>query len=59
MVENCTATKKMWPKIFKNLKKSLRTRNVTKYDQLTTKVKHFRRSDSKNDLLTIWFRNLK
>ena len=34
--------KNMWQKLFTNLKKLLRTKKVTKYDCLTTKVKYFR-----------------
>ena len=41
----------MQQKLFKYLKKLLRTNKVAWYGQLTTKVKYFRNLDLKNDLL--------
>ena len=45
--------KRMPQTLFKNLEKSSGIRKVTQYCQLTTKVKYFRSSSQKNNLLTI------
>ena len=51
MIKNCTANEEDATKVIHEFEEIIKN----KKSDMTTKVKYFRRSDRKNDLLTIWF----
>ena len=51
MAKNCTANEEDAAKVIHEFEEIIKN----KKSDMTTKVKYFRSSDQKNDLLTIWF----
>ena len=55
MAKNCTPNEEDAAKVIQEFEEIIKN----KKSDITTKVKYFRSSDRKNDLLTIWFWNFK